>query len=615
MQDLLVNTPGRYYIAIDYLRTCIDNNETLEATVDTETTGLEPWFGSRLCGIAIEVMDRYFYFPFRHGIGMGEINLPLFLIRDFDYILSQSHVTYRGHNYKFDMQILYVDGIPMPTKIEDTQLAAHLMNENEYDRDKNGKIIFQAGKPKTMFRLKELMDRYLGPGQSAQEYQLINRVIAYGYAQTAKEAKGNMWRLPAEGVWEYAIQDIRGTKNLKNFYEVHLKNWKLYDLWLESNEVEIAATWMEIYGFAVDVPLMKQYMEESKPKAQEYLAKLQEIAGYAINPRSNPQMATFMGMKSTKKEMLEVIRDSTDVFQNNPNYTVGEVVKILEAYRAYEKVNVNYYDKFLNKMDVNGNLHTNIFLTGTVSGRWSMGDPPMQAIPVRTEIYKVKDVLVARPGFTLVEADQSQAEIRLANHYTKDPVMREKILRGADSHGETAQELNIPRNAAKRMNFSCIYGIGAPGLSKSLHITEKLAAEYLSKYHGLYKGFRALAKAVENMANLRGYIRLWTGRVRRYDKLNPTHKAMSNLIQGAVAEIIRVCILRAWRQLVPQGVRLLLQVHDSIIFEVPDEILFNILPQINHLMTDFNFEVPLKVDIKYGKSWGGMQKWEIEEVV
>jgi len=190
--------------------------------------------------------------------------------------------------------------------------------------------------------------------------------------------------------------------------------------------------------------------------------------------------------------------------------------------------------------------------------------------------------------------------------------MKEKIMRGADIHTETANELDIPRNGAKRINFGVIYGIGKRALARQLHILESLAAQYLGKYHKLYPGFKALYRATEAMAKNRGYIRMWTGRVRRYDQYNPPHKAMSNLIQGSVAEVMRVAITKLYRELSPIGVRLILQIHDDVIFEIPDEILHDVLPMIKRIMTDFDFDIPMEVDIKYGKSWGNMKKW-IEE--
>lgn len=609
---MLINTPSRYYNALVYLQDQIDSHNELnllDMTVDTETTGLDLWSGDRLCGIPIECEDQYFYFPFRHGVGRGEINIPLERLEDFKELLSCDWVVYTGHNYKFDMQVLYMDDIPLPKRTQDTQLSAHLLNENEY-LYKNGKVVFINGKFKTNYKLKYLADKYIEPGSSRESDRLEELTIMWGFAKTMDDAKGNLYKLPPEAVCPYAEQDVRLTKKLKNFHVPHLKNWKLYDIWQESNEYNIVATLMEIYGMHLDIPLMYEYMEDSQPKAQEYLEKLQAIAGYPLNPRSNPQMANLMGIPSTKKEIIETMDSIEEPLKFNPNFTIGEAVRTILAYRSYEKANVNYYEKFDRLKDWKDDIHTSIFMTGTISGRWSMGDPPMQAVPRWTPVYRVKDVFCARPGFTLVEADQGQAEMRIACHYAKEWNMGEKIIRGADIHTETADALGIPRDAAKRMNFGVIYGIGKKAVARQLHISEDLAAQYLAKYHGMYPGFRRLMKMAETMAEQRGYIRLWTGRVRHYDQYNETHKAMSNLVQGAVAEIIRHCILRNYRDLAPMGVRLLLQVHDSIVFEVPNDILFNVLPIINRNMTDFNFDIPLKVDIKYGERWGGMTKWE-----
>lgn len=610
---MLVNTPSRYYNAISYLVDMVEShshNNPLEITVDYETNGLDVYHGDRICGIAIECKGKCFYFPFRHGIGMGEMNIPLDRISDIGDILEVEWTVHLGHNYKFDIQMAYADGIQPPMCIEDTQLAAHLMNENEY-LYKNDKIVSRGGRPVTMYRLKGLSDRYLGGSSSAEESELERKLVkVWKYATTMKEAKGRMWMLAPEHVAPYAIQDVVLTRRLRNFYVPHLHQWRLYDIWQESNEYEIVATWMEIHGMYIDVKLMHQYMEEVKPQLQDRLRKLWEIAGYELNPRSNPQVASLLGMKSTAKEKLELHRGSEEPLVYNPNYTLGEAIAALEEYRAFEKVNVNYYEKFDRMKDYNDVIHTSIHMTGTISGRWSMSNPPMQAIPVRSDIYKVKDVFVARPGYILVEADQSQAEMRIANHYTKDPVMREKIMRGADLHTENAEELGIPRNAAKRIGFGCNYGIGKVSLARQLHCTEAVAAQYLNKYHFKYKGFRILGRTTEAMAENRGYVRMWTGRCRRYGMYSPTHKAMSNIIQGAVAEIIRICILRCYRELTPMGVRLLLQVHDSIVFEIPEDIIHDVLPRINKLMTDFDFDVPLRVDIKYGKSWGTMREWE-----
>jgi DNA polymerase-1 len=180
-----------------------------------------------------------------------------------------------------------------------------------------------------------------------------------------------------------------------------------------------------------------------------------------------------------------------------------------------------------------------------------------------------------------------------------------------------AEELGIPRDAAKRINFGIIYGIGREALAKQLRIPVEKAAEYLQKYYEGYPGFRRLYKRAEEVATERGYIRMFTGRVRRYDQYNPTHKASSNLIQGAVAEMMRLAILRLDKLLEGWDTHMLLQIHDQIIFEVPEDKLFKALPVIKDGMENFlpEFElcVPMKVDIKYGPSWGQMTEWTGEE--
>jgi DNA polymerase-1 len=283
--------------------------------------------------------------------------------------------------------------------------------------------------------------------------------------------------------------------------------------------------------------------------------------------------------------------------------------KILE-YRGWTKVNSTYYQPYLELHDSNGIVHPNLLLHGTVSGRLSCVHPNLQAVPRYSKVYKVKDVFVARPGYVLVSADYSQAEIRWGTHYAREENMAANLLADKDIHSAAAEELGIPRDAAKRINFGIIYGIGREALAKQLRIPAEKAAEYLQKYHGRYPGFRRLYKRAEEVATERGYIRMFTGRVRRYDPYNPTHKASSNLIQGAVAEMMRLAILRLDKLLEGWDTHMLLQIHDQIIFEVPEDKLFEVLPIIREGMENFlpGFElyVPMKVDIKYGPSWGQM---------
>ncbi len=588
---MLVNSLDKYGGALEFI-----SRPHPKMIVDVETTGVDPWHGDRLCGIVIRCGGRSFYFPFRHQGEGAPGNLPLSKLNDFREILSRPDTTYVGWNYKFDLEMLYMDGIPLPSKVEDAMLAAHLMNENEYMVNEHGRVQFRSGKPATNYQLKHLADKYLGQGSSLEEQVLIDKILSAGLATTPKKAKGALWKLPAEEVAPYALDDVRLTEELNDFYKPHLVNWKLYDLWQEVNYYSLVITEMEIRGIPVDVPLIERYMEEVEYEIENLNGRIEHLVGHKINPNSSPQVCSLFGIDSSRKEILEELAEEGN-----------EIARQVVLYRQYRKINDTYYKKYLEHMDGNRVLHTNLHMIGTVSGRLSSSYPNLQAIPRRTEVYKVKDVFSALPGHYIVQADYSQAEMRLCANYTQEQRMIDKIVRGADLHTETSEELGIPRDAAKQINFGVIYGIGRKSLARQLKIPENTAGQYLNKYHRMYPKFRHLYRRCENTAENRGYIRMWTGRVRRYDQYSPTHKAMSNLIQGGVAEMMRVVISRLSREL-PEA-KMCLQVHDSIIFQVPQTRSNVLIPEIKRIMEDTPFDVPMRVDIEYGKRWGNAAEW------
>ena len=566
---MLINDRSSFKKAIQHIK------KYDELTVDTETTGLNPWSGDRIAGIAILAGDDGFYLPFKHGSG---INLPMAAMDELNPFLCNPNVNYIGFNYKFDLEMMFVDGIPICEHMEDPMLAAHLMNENEEN-----------------FKLEYLAEKYLGNSESKKEMACKLGEIGIG--------KGDMWKLPPEQVESYAIGDVVLTRDLRDFYVPYLKAWRLYDLWKKeggTNDYSLAVTRMECYGMMMNVPLIHKYMLEAGPNADAAEAKLQEMAGYAINPRSPKQLSAWTGLKSTAKEIIEYIDEPW--------------AHTLMDYRQWARVNTNYYKKFLMFKETDTDiLHPNMHMTGTISGRLSASKPPMQAIPRHTNKYKVKDVFIARPGYILVSCDYSQVEMRLATHYAKEETMAVILNSGGDIHDATAKEMGVKdRRVAKAINFGVIYGIGAPSLSEQLRITRRKAQEFLNKYHGRFPGFKRLFNKAEAMAEMRGYIRMWTGRIRHYNLSfkTPSRKAMSNIIQGGVGEIMRVAITRLDRHFRNDPVYMLLQVHDDIIFEVKEEILYTAVPEIKEIMEDFDFSIPIIVDVKVGKNWGDMVKWQ-----
>ena len=575
----------------------------MDPTVDTETTGLSI-FGNaeraqdKVIGYAIHDGFDAYYLPVRHKQGN---NLPYEVVTKFlrSYLSNQNR-TYGGWNYNYDLHMMKAsDNVPMAPNFEDAMLALHLINENEPN-----------------FRLKDTADRYkIGDG-SLQESILEDKVFeecqrlgikCSRSKNAANNTKSMMYVLRPEDVEPYACDDVRLTRSLLEMLKPALKQAGLYEIWKQVNYYSYVICCTEHNGMHIDPDVIKRYQVEAVEKFADAQRRLNKAAGFDLNPNSPKKVCEFLGVPSSSAEILTNVIDAGGKVADN--------AKLVQEARGWKSVDSRYYTPYLNAMDRNDNLHCSLNMIGTYTGRLSCSNPNLQAVAKSTEVFKVKDVFVARPGFVMVQADYKQAEMRLVTHYTKDPLMKELIKNDADLHSETANRLGIPRQAAKRLNFSVIYGIGAKHLSESLRVDLSVAKDYLERYHGLYPGFRKLMYQCEDFAKQYGYIEMWTGRLRHFNvpEADP-HKAMSNLIQGGVAEIVRVAISRLFPAISDIGGRMLMQVHDSIMFEVPTQQLNTALPTIKLVMEDFDFDPKPGVDIEYGLSWGSFQKWDGEGV-
>jgi DNA polymerase-1 len=587
---MLIDTPELLDQVKPLLLSCMD------PCVDTETTGLSIYGNANrkrdvVIGISIDDGTNAYYFPFRHAQGR---NLPLECMEFFRHYLSNPNRTYGGWNYGYDMHMMAFDGIEIATNFEDAMLALHLVNENEPD-----------------FKLKSVSDRYgIGDG-SLQESILEDKVFetcqrigleCSRSPRAANSVKSMMYVLDPADVEPYACDDVRLTRGLLDMLKPALKHYGLYDIWKQVNYYSYIVTLMEHRGMLVDIDTITQYQQEAKTYAKEAKDRLNEAAGFDLNPNSPKKVCEFLGTQSSAAEQLQILIDAGG--------EDAKRAKLVQEARGWLSVDSRYYTPYLGLIDSSNVLHCSLNLIGTYTGRLSCSNPNLQAVAKATEVFKVKDVFVAREGYTMIQADYKQAEMRLVTHYTKDATMRKLIEEDADLHTATAEMLGIPRNAAKRINFSVIYGIGYRKLAENLRVEQNVAKDYLERYHALYPGFRKLMYECEDFANQNGYIEMWTGRIRHFNtpECDP-HKAMSNLIQGGVAEIVRVAISRLYPAITDLGGYMLLQVHDSITFEVPDDKLEIALMTIKTIMEDFDFVPRVGVDIEYGKSWGSFEKW------
>lgn len=560
----------------------VQSDLLLEArpTVDLETSGLNPW-GTRftkpdyIIGVAVATASGEYYFPFNHDQGR---NLPPDLWDFFRLYLSNPDRVFGGFNYKFDQHFLYQAGVEYAPLIEDAMLSAHLLNENE-----------------ATFTLKGLGNKYIESRADLEEEKLLERLREIG------GGKGDMWRLDPREVEPYACDDVRLTRALLALHRPALKHWHLDELFKQICYYSVVTARMEARGLLLDLDRLEDLAADSGNRANESRALLEQEAGKPVNVNSSKQVCSLLGLESSRAEILETLAR-----EDTPRGRLA--ARVLEC-RGWSSVNSRYYGPYAESMDASGVLRSSLSLHGTVSGRLSSSKPNLQAVARATEVFRVKEVFVSRPGYTLISMDYSQAEMRLACHYSKEETMTGMIERGEDLHTSTAQRLGIPRDAAKRINFGVIYGIGAGALSDQLKISREKAGEYLEQYHQLYPGFRVLMRACEQAAESQGYIRMWTGRMRRYDEQNPTHKAMSNLIQGGVAEMMRIAILRAAPIVRDLEGFMLLQVHDQVLYEIPDDRVEEAIPVLRDNMEDFDFHPAMRVEVSVGRRWGDLKVW------
>jgi len=533
-----------------------------------------------LIGVAILIPDlsgetegESFYVPFRHKRGK---NLPIEQLYYLAPFLTDPERVLIGFNIKFDIHFTEIDGIPVYNQIVDVMLGAHLANENEMS-----------------FALKKLGSKYINEKAAEEEKELTELLKKY------KLKKGQMSYLPPEEVAAYAEKDVILTWQLAKLYQDELEKQGLVEMWSEINKYCKATLSMEKRGVLINPIKCKEYLGSTKAKREGIYQKMVKKVGHDFNPNSVPQLREVLKQKETDKKALKTCKHP--------------IAPMLLEYRGWARAMDTYYQGFLDLMDEKYRIHPNLNIHGTISGRLSCTRPNLQALPKGKDQYQVRELVIAPPGYVLMPWDWSQAELRLLAHYTQDPFLLNAFKENKDIHQETSEQLKIDRDKAKRINFGIVYGIGVDGLSENLGIPKKEARQYLNNYHSLIPGIRKLYNTAEKIAVKDRKLPMWTGRLRHYRQEDATHKAMSNLIQGGVAEMMRIAITKLDSVLRGTRAHMNLQVHDEILFEIPEDEILHWIPIIKNIMEDFNFRVPIVADGKIGYSWEHAKEIEFDE--
>jgi DNA polymerase-1 len=572
----------------------IHNSEPIRTlSFDIEATGRNP-VANMAVGISFsKEAGVACYVPVRHTQGP---NVPdaFSIVKP---VLEDARIAKIGHNLKYDTLILRKEGIHVAGKLYDTMLASYLLNPN-----------------RTEHSLESVGLEYLHHKKRAFTEVLGKRAT---FAD-----------VPVDEATGYSAEDAALAWELKDILFDMLEAEGLGALYtdIEMPLIYVLAD-IEEEGIKVDTARLDELSKELERELDTLEAKIYSLAGEEFNINSPKQLGRILfevlklkpGKKtktgfSTNVDVLQELALSHDL--------PAEILN----YRTYYKLKTTYVDalpKLINEKT--GRIHTSFNQTVTATGRLSSSDPNMQNIPVRGEWgTKIREVFIAEKGNILVSADYSQIELRILAHFCGDEGLINAFRNNIDIHTRTASEIfSIPveevtteqRRVAKTVNFGVIYGMSAFGLSEALGIPAKEASAIIDHYFARHRGVQDYMEATLETARADGYVTTLLGRKRPIPEIHSPNNnirmqaermAINSPVQGSAADLIKIAMIRIWKRLKESSLRtrMILQIHDELLFEVPQEELETVSEMIREEMEGaLSLSVPLHVDIGHGCNW------------
>lgn len=571
--------------------------------VDLETTAKDPMLAS-IVGISFScVPDQAVYIPLGHTRTEGERQLDmestLSKLRPF---LEDPGLAKVGQNIKYDWIVLKRAGVDLKGVVFDTMVASYLLDPG-----------------RRVHSLENIAATYLN-----------HRMITYEEVTRDKKGQKGFEEVLIKDAVPYACEDADVTLSAYQVLKKKLEGQGLDDLFHDVEMPLISALVdMEIAGIAVDEGRLKTISKDFEGKLAQIEENIYTIAGERFNIQSPQQMGHILFDKlglSLQKKTKKKTGYSTDVEVLTALSAEHELPALVLAYRSLAKLKSTYADALVGLIHPETHrIHTSYNQTVTATGRLSSSNPNLQNIPVRTEEGRsIRAAFVAREGCLLLSADYSQIELRVLAHYSKDPILVEAFETDQDVHTRTAAEvfqlfpsMITPdmRRQAKVINFGIIYGMGPFRLAKELGISQKMARTYIDHYFTRYEGVKRFIDETIKGARQSGEVRTLLGRVRRLPDILSTNRtvrefsertAVNTPLQGTAADLIKLSMIRIHEALVRQELKakMLLQVHDELVFEVPREERDRVTDLVRSIMEGvYDLGVPLKVNISAGDNW------------
>jgi len=580
--------------------------EAGELAIDTETSSLDA-HQADLIGISLSTkIGKACYIPIGHKSGdcLKKINV----IKKLKPLLEDKSVKKIGQNIKFDFIVLYKQGIEM-NSMEDTMLMSYVLD---------------AGKNRHNMDI-------------LSEIHLSHKTISFKDLVGSGKKQINFSEVEINQAMEYAAEDADITYRLYKIFTKNLNNEKLTNIYeiFEKPLIKILA-FMEIHGVKIDNKFLKDLSKKFEKKISNLEKKIFKISKKEFNIASTKQLGEIMynelkiaSLKKTKKGSFAT---SASVLEDLA-FKGHELPKLILDWRQVSKLKNTYSDSLPEHINPNTNrVHTSFLLAATTTGRLASSDPNLQNIPIKSEDGKdIRKAFIAERGHTLVSADYNQIEMRILADLADVKELKKAFKNNEDIHTLTASQVfnldikkvdqNI-RRKAKAINFGIIYGISQYGLAKQIMVSINEAEEFLTSYFLKFPEIKEYMNSTIKFCRKSGYVNNIFGRRTHINGINDKNYNVRNFqeraainapIQGSASEIMRLAMIRLvkrFKSLKDVKSKILLQIHDELIFEVPNVELKEICNVVKEEMisvakSDLHaFSIPLTVDINSGDNWG-----------
>ena len=578
--------------------------ETGGFTFDTETTDLDA-MRAQLAGLSFAIAPgRAWYIPVGHREGE---QLPLeSVLAAVRPLFESPDIAKCAHNANYDMTVLANHGIRFSNVDFDTMIAAHLL----------GRSYNQLG-------LKDLSLNELG-----HEMTNIKELIGSGRKQITFD------QVEIGAAADYAAADADITFRLRDVFEPQLERDNLRSL-MDDTELALlpVLVTMQRHGIKMDSGVLHEMSADLFRQTEQIKSDIYQSVGHSVNLDSPKQLSDLLfselGLPKTRRTKTGY---STDANALEGLKGIHPVVDGILEYRQVSKLKSTYVDALPDMVNpATGRVHTSYNQTGSATGRISSSDPNLQNIPIRTELGRqVRRAFVAdgAPDWQLFSADYSQIELRVLAHLSQDPGLLEAFRRGEDIHASTASLMfEVPinevdsemRRIAKVLNFGVIYGLSPHGISQQTGFTREQGREFIDTYFAKYPGISEYLETVKAQARADQYVETALGRRRYLADINSPNfntrgaaerMAINMPIQGTAADIMKLAMVRVQRRLDAEEMRtkMLLQVHDELVFETPCEELDALQALVfDEMPAAMSLDVTLKVDAKWADNWGDME--------